>query len=79
MTQTGFITEAEAEREWNMIVTRPLEAAYAYIGYQEILDMEKDYKAMKGASFSQKEFLQKLTSYGSLPLRFLKQKLASGN
>jgi hypothetical protein len=76
LTQTGFVTEAEAEREWNMIVTHPLEAAYAYIGYQEILDMEKDYKAAKGASFSQKEFLQKLTSFGSLPLRFLKTRLA---
>lgn len=79
MTNTGFTTEAEAEREWNMIVTHPLEAAYAYIGYQEILDMEKDYKVAKGAAFSQKEFLQKLTSYGSLPLRFLKAKLAQGN
>ncbi len=79
LTTTGFVSEAEAEREWNRIVTHPLEAAYAYIGYQEILDMEKDYKAAKGASFSQKEFLQKLTSYGSLPLRFLKAKLASGN
>jgi hypothetical protein len=79
MTTTGFVTEAEAEREWNMIVTHPLDAAYAYIGYQEILDMEKDYKVAKGAAFSQKEFLQKLTSYGSLPLRFLKTKLASGN
>ncbi len=79
MIQTGFISEAEAEREWNLIVTRPLEAAYAYMGYQEILDMEKDYKAAKGASFSQKEFLQKLTNYGSLPLRYLKAKLAQGN
>jgi len=79
LTTTGFVTEAEAEREWNMIVTHPLEAAYAYIGYQEILDMEKDYKTAKGAAFSQKEFLQKLTSYGSLPLRFLKAKLAQGN
>jgi hypothetical protein len=79
LTSTGFTSEAEAEREWNMIVTHPLEAAYAYIGYQEILDMEKDYKAAKGAAFSQKEFLQKLTSYGSLPLRFLKARLASGN
>ena len=75
MTNTGFVTEAEAEREWNMIVTHPLEAAYAYIGYQEILDMEKDYKAAKGAAFSQKEFLTKLTSFGSLPLRVLKTKL----
>jgi uncharacterized protein (DUF885 family) len=75
MTSTGFQTLAEAEREWNRIVLNPAAAAYAYIGYQEILDMEKDYKAAKGDQFSQKEFLNKITSFGPLPLRILKTKI----
>jgi hypothetical protein len=75
MTSTGFQTQAEAERKWNQIVLHPASAAYAYIGYQEILDMEKDYKAAKGDQFSQKEFLNKITSFGPLPLRILKTKI----
>jgi hypothetical protein len=75
MMSTGFQTQAEAERKWNQIVLHPAAAAYAYIGYQEILDMEKDYKAAKGDQFSQKEFLNKLTSFGPLPLRILKTKI----
>jgi hypothetical protein len=76
MTAGGFQTPAEAEWKWNRILLTPCEAAYAYIGHQEILDMEKDYKKMKGDAFSKKEFLQQLLSYGPIPIRYLKTKLA---
>ena len=75
MTVNGFQTQAEAERKWNMIALHPGEASYPYIGYREILDIEKDYKQAKGQAFSQKEFLSKLTSFGSLPLRVIKQRM----
>lgn len=76
MTKVGFQTPAEAERKWNRICLKPGESAYAYIGYQEILDIEKDYKKLKGNGFSQKEFLQKLLSYGAIPIRHLKTRMA---
>lgn len=75
MTRGGFQTQAEAERKWNHIILNPCDAAFAYVGLQEILDMEKEYKNLKGESFSRKEFLQKLLSYGALPLRHLKKKM----
>jgi uncharacterized protein (DUF885 family) len=59
-----------------MIVLHPYESASAYIGYQAILDIEKEYKKVKGEAFSQKEFLKKLVSYGSLPLHVLRTKFA---
>ncbi len=76
MTAGGFQTPAEAEWKWNRILLAPCDAAYAYIGYQEILDMEKDYKKMKGDAFSKKEFLQQLLNHGALPIRYLKARLA---
>jgi len=76
MTVRGFMTKAEAGRRWNQIVLNPGAGSQPYIGYQEILDMEKDYRKLKGESFSAKEFLQKLLSYGALPLRTLKIKMA---
>jgi hypothetical protein len=75
MTKRGFQTQGEVERKWNLICLNPGESAYSYIGYQEILDMEKDYKKLKGDAFNQKEFLQKLLSYGALPIRVLKTKI----
>ncbi len=76
MTKGGFQTQAEAERKWNYISLNPGESAHAYIGFQEILAFEKEYKKLKGEAFSQKEFLQKLLSYGALPLRTLKTKIS---
>jgi hypothetical protein len=75
MTRGGFQTQSEAERKWNRILLKPCDAAYAYIGIQEIWDMEKDYKKLKGEAFSQKEFLQKLLSHGGLPIRHQKAKM----
>ena len=75
MTRGGFQTEAEAERKWNSILLKPVESAYAYVGFQEILDMEKEYKNLKGDAFSRKEFRKKLLSFGALPLRHLKKKI----
>jgi uncharacterized protein (DUF885 family) len=70
------MTQAEAERHWDFIVLNPGESSLPYIGYQEILDLEQDYRKLKGNAFSQKEFLQKLLSYGAIPLRTLKTKIA---
>ena len=76
MVRTGFQTDAEAEAKWKSILLNPGDSALTYIGYQEILDLEKDMKKLKGTAFDQKEFAQKLLSFGAIPLRELKIKLA---
>jgi len=75
MTKGGFMTQTEAERKWDMLVLNPGYSYYPYAGFQEILDLEKDYKNAKGESFNQKDFLNKLTSFGPLPIRLLKIKI----
>ena len=72
----GFMSKIEAERRWNQIVLNPGEGSQPYIGYREILAMEKDYTKLKGESFNAKDFLQKLLSQGAIPLRTLRTKLA---
>lgn len=75
MTITGFQTQAEAGRKWNSVILKPGNATLAYVGLQELQDMEKQYKGLKGDSFTKKEFLERLLSYGALPLRHLKRKM----
>ncbi len=75
MTKGAFQSAVEAERKWNQIILNPGEAIYAYVGYQEILDLEKEYRKLKGENFSPKEFLSQLLSHGALPLRHLKNKI----
>ena len=79
MTKGGFQSPVEAERKWNQIILNPGEAIYAYVGYQEILDIEKEYRKIKGEAFSQKEFLNELLKYGALPLRHLRTKILRGS
>jgi len=74
-TRGGFVTEAEAERMYQQILLRPGEAAYTYIGMQEINDLEKDYKKLKGDAYNRKEFYEKILANGAIPLRLLKSKL----
>ena len=76
MMRGAFMTQTEAEGHWNQIVLNPGEASLTYIGYQEILELEKDYRTLKGNAFSQKEFFQKVLSYGAIPFQTLKTKLA---
>lgn len=75
MTRGGFQTSADAERKWNRILLKPVDITYAYIGIQEIWDMEKEYRRLKGQAFSQQEFLKALLSHGGLPIRHLRTKL----
>lgn len=75
MTRGAFLTEAEAELNWDRIILNPGEATYAYVGYQEFLDLELEYRKLKGDAYSKKEFLSKVLSYGALPLRLLKERL----
>ena len=76
LTRMGFQTQAEAERNWNRICLYPGDATYAYVGLQELTDMEKIYKEKKGGSYSLKEFSSKVLSYGNFPLRHLKKRIA---
>jgi hypothetical protein len=76
MARNGFMTDQEAQRRWDRIVLNPGLASLTYIGYQEILSLQKEYQTLKGESFNQKEFLQKVLSYGAIPLRSLRAKLA---
>ena len=75
MTRMGFQSEAEAKQNWNNICLYPGDAMFTYVGLQEFLDMEKDYQQKMGDSYSKKEFLKKLLSFGNIPLRHLKKKM----
>ena len=61
---------------WHRIILNPGESTFIYVGIQEFLDLELEYKKLKGDAFTKKEFLNKVLRYGALPMRHLKQKLS---
>lgn len=75
MMRGGFQSKVEAERNWNRIVLMPGDGVFTYVGYQELLDLEKQYREAAGSAYSRKDFLEKVLSFGPLHLRQLKKKL----
>jgi uncharacterized protein (DUF885 family) len=73
MTEGGFQERSEAEGKWVRACLTSTQLSTYFVGIQEILDLEKDYKERMGERFSQKEFNQKLLSYGSPPTRFVRE------
>lgn len=75
-TRGGFLTEVDAERAYNQILLKPGEAAYTYVGMQEIGELEKAYKEKRrGQAFNRKDFYEKIMSNGAIPLRLLKDRI----
>ena len=78
MTEEGFQERSEAEGKWVRACLTSTQLSTYFVGLQEVLDLEKAYREKMGENFSQKEFNQKLLSYGSPPVRFLKETILKG-
>jgi uncharacterized protein (DUF885 family) len=44
-----------------------------YTGYKEIVDLRDAYKTKMGDKYKLKEFNEKFLSYGSAPVKFIKE------
>jgi uncharacterized protein (DUF885 family) len=79
MTEAGFQELSEAEGKWVRASLTSTQLSTYFVGFQELLDLEKAYRQKVGEKFSQKEFNQKLLSYGAPPVRILKEIILSEN
>ena len=78
MVDEGFQEKSEAEGKWVRACLTSTQLSTYFVGLQEVLDLEKAYRQEVGESFSQKEFNHQLLSYGSPPVRFLKDVILKG-
>jgi uncharacterized protein (DUF885 family) len=79
MTEEGFQEQSEAEGKWVRAVLTSTQLSTYFMGFQEIMDLEKVYRQKVGDKFSQKEFNQRLLSYGAPPVRVLRGIILSEN
>ncbi|UCB51537.1 MAG: DUF885 domain-containing protein [Candidatus Zixiibacteriota bacterium] len=73
MIDEGFQERSEAEGKWVRASLTSTQLSTYFVGFQEIMDLERAYREKVGEDFSQKEFNHKLLSYGSPPVRFLRE------
>jgi uncharacterized protein (DUF885 family) len=73
MTQTGFQEEREAEGKWVRAQLSSAQLSTYFVGYQEHADMRAAAERRLGERFDLKRYHDEVLSYGSPPVRFVRE------
>ncbi|WP_367753129.1 DUF885 domain-containing protein [Flavobacterium sp. WC2430] len=69
----AFQQQAEAEGKWNRVSLSQVQLCSYFTGYTEIYEFREMLKKEQGAHFNLKNFHEKFLSYGSAPVKFIKE------
>ncbi len=73
MINEAFQQQEEAEGKWRRATYTQVQLTSYYSGFQEIYDLREELKVKMGDEFDLKEFHEKILSYGSIPVRFIRE------
>lgn len=73
LIEEGFQTETEARGKWRRVQLTSVQLTSYFAGFSEIYEFREQQKQALGASFSLKDFHNKFLSYGSVPVKTIKQ------
>ncbi len=69
----AFQQKAEAEGKWKRVSVSQVQLCSYFSGYKEIYDLRTALQQKQGASFNLKKFHEKFLSYGSAPVKYIKE------
>jgi hypothetical protein len=73
LTHEAFQQQAEADGKWKRITESSVQLDSYFAGYKEIIDLREAYKKKMGDKYKLKDFNEKFLSYGSAPIRYIKE------
>ncbi|MCL1095957.1 DUF885 domain-containing protein [Shewanella kaireitica] len=73
MMNEAFQQQAEAQGKWRRATLSQVQLTSYYSGYREIYDFREEYKALKGEDFDLKAFHEEFLSYGSAPVKYIRE------
>ena len=73
LTHEAFQQQTEAENKWKRVTVSSVQLDCYYTGYKEIMDLREAWKKDQGTSYSLKAFNEKFLSYGSAPVKYIKE------
>lgn len=73
LMQEAFQQEAEADGKWRRLTETSVQLESYFTGYKEIMDLRDAYKKKMGDKYKLKDFNEKFLSYGSAPVRYIKE------
>jgi uncharacterized protein (DUF885 family) len=73
LTRQAFQTTREAEEKWRRVQLTSVQLTSYFSGYSEIMELREQRRNALGAKFSLKQFHEQFLSYGSAPVRVIKE------
>jgi uncharacterized protein (DUF885 family) len=73
LTRQAFQTAAEAKEKWRRAQLTSVQLTSYFSGYSEIMELREQRRAALGSRFSLKDFHEEFLSYGSAPVRVIKE------
>ncbi len=69
----AFQQKTEAEGKWKRVSVTQVQLCCYFTGYTEIYDFREELKKQMGDKFNLKQFHEKFLSYGSAPVKYIKE------
>lgn len=73
LTKEAFQQKAEAEGKWKRVTLSQVQLCSYFTGYAEICALKEELQVRDGAHFNLKEFHHKFLSYGSAPVKYIRE------
>lgn len=73
LTNQAFQQQTEAEGKWKRVQVTNVQLTSYFTGFHEILQLREKYKTQQNNIYSLKAFNEKLLSYGSAPVKYIKE------
>jgi uncharacterized protein (DUF885 family) len=73
LTNQAFQQKAEAEGKWKRVSVTQVQLCSYFTGFKEIYDFREELKKKEGDKFNLKQFHEKFLSYGSAPVKYIKE------
>jgi len=73
LVDEAFQQQAEAEGKWRRVSVTQVQLCSYFTGYTEIYDLREELKQKMGSNFNLKKFHEKFLSYGSAPVKYIRE------
>jgi uncharacterized protein (DUF885 family) len=79
LVNEAFQQQTEAENKWRRVSLTQVQLTSYFSGYTEIYEFREEMKKKLGDKFNLKEFHEKFLSYGSSPVKYIKELMLKEN
>ncbi|MES2060668.1 MAG: DUF885 domain-containing protein [Bacteroidota bacterium] len=73
LTKEAFQQQTEADNKWKRVSVSSVQLTSYYTGYKEINALHEEWKKKQASKYKLKQFNEKFLSYGSAPVKFIKE------